>query len=72
MPGRNFIGKMGWRDMIKEEEEEKKLPEMTTIYDAQTQSIQLILWSDYVGKGYQVRKILDASDLVCRRGEKKK
>jgi len=44
---------MGWRDTFKEEEEEKKLPEMTTIYDAQTQSIQLILWSDYVGKGYQ-------------------
>ena len=37
------------------EEAPKKLPEMTTIYDAQTQSIQLILWSDYIGKGYQVR-----------------
>jgi len=35
------------------EEEPKKLPEMTTIYDSQTQSIQLILWSDYIGKGYQ-------------------
>lgn len=35
------------------EEAPKKLPEMTTIYDAQTQSIQLILWSDYIGKGYQ-------------------
>jgi len=34
-------------------EEPKVMPEMTTIYDAQTQSIQLILWSDYVGKGYQ-------------------
>jgi len=44
--------KMGWRDMLVEEEP-KKLPEMTTIYDAQTQSIQLILWSDYIGKGYQ-------------------
>ena len=45
---------MGWRDMLVEEAP-KKLPEMTTIYDAQTQSIQLILWSDYIGKGYQVR-----------------
>jgi len=44
--------KMGWRDLLIEEEP-KKLPEMTTIYDAQTQSIQLILWSDYIGKGYQ-------------------
>jgi len=43
---------MGWRDMLVEEEP-KKLPEMTTIYDSQTQSIQLILWSDYIGKGYQ-------------------
>jgi len=50
---RNYlIAKMGWRDMIVEEEP-KKLPEMTTIYDTQTQSIQLILWSDYIGKGYQ-------------------
>jgi len=43
---------MGWRDMLVEEPP-KKLPEMTTIYDAQTQSVQLILWSDYIGKGYQ-------------------
>lgn len=43
---------MGWRDFLVEEEP-KKLPEMTTIYDPQTQSIQLILWSDYVGKGHQ-------------------
>lgn len=43
---------MGWRDLLVEEEP-KKLPEMTTIYDPQTQSIQLILWSDYIGKGYQ-------------------
>jgi len=50
---RNYlVAKMGWRDMIVEEEP-KKLPEMTTIYDPQTQSIQLILWSDYIGKGYQ-------------------
>ena len=55
---------MGWRDMIKEEEEEKKLPEMTTIYDAQTQSIQLILWSDYVGKGYQVRTMFNNAVIV--------
>ena len=46
---------MGWRDLLVEEEP-KKLPEMTTIYDPQTQSIQLILWSDYIGKGYQVRR----------------
>jgi len=43
---------MGWRDTFKEEDD-KKLPEMTTIFDAKTQSVQLILWSDYVGKGYQ-------------------
>lgn len=43
---------MGWRDLLVEEPP-KQLPEMTTIYDAQTKSVQLILWSDYIGKGYQ-------------------
>ena len=56
---------MGWREMVAKEEP-KVMPEMTTIYDAQTQSIQLILWSDYVGKGYQVKKWDKICDLRSR------
>jgi len=49
---------MGWRETVaREMEEPKQLPEMTTIYDAQTQSVQLILWSDYVGKGYEAHDL---------------